>query len=258
MPTSILVTGGTGTLGRQVAARLVAGGHEVRVLSRKSPVPNGSRVGWAVGNLRTGDGIDAAVAGVDVIVHCATAPRGDADAARHLLDAARRAGSPHLVYISIVGVNCIPLGYYTTKLQVERLLIDSGLPVTILRATQFHTLLARMFSAQRVLPVLIVPARTSFQPIAVGEVADRLVDLALADPAGRVPDLGGPQMCPAADLARSYLHTVRRRRTVLPLWIPGRVGRGYRSGGHLTPEHADGHLSFEQYLATGTSAGNAR
>lgn len=115
-----------------------------------------------------------------------------------------------------------------------------------------------MFAAQRPLPVLIVPARTSIQPVDVGEVADRLVELALADPAGRVPNVGGPQVCPAADLARSYLNTVHRRRIALPLWIPGSVGRGYRSAAHLTPEHADGRISFGLYLTTRTSGTNAR
>jgi uncharacterized protein YbjT (DUF2867 family) len=174
------------------------------------------------GDLGRGEGIDAAVAVVDVIVHCASGLRGDVEAARHLLEAARRAGSPQLVYISIVGVDRTPLGYYRAKLAVERLVENSGLPWTILRATQFHDLLMRMFAAQRWLPVLLVPARTSFQPIDAGEVAARLAELATAAPAGRVADLGGPEIRTATGLAHYYLHAYSRHRPVLPVLIPAR------------------------------------
>jgi uncharacterized protein YbjT (DUF2867 family) len=250
MPKSVLVTGATGTLGRAVVPRLAAAGAAVQGLSRRPHASDdGSGVRWAVGDLRRRYGIAAALSGVDVIVHCATAPRGDADAARNLIDAARAAGSPHLVYISIVGIDALPMGYYRAKLDVERLVADSGLPVTILRATQFHDLLVWVFAAQRRLPVLLVPARTSFQPVDAGEVADRLVELALGQPAGRVDDLGGPEVRAVDDLARAYLRFAGRRRRVQPLWIPGRPGRALRSGALLTPEHATGRITFEQSSA---------
>jgi uncharacterized protein YbjT (DUF2867 family) len=94
-----------------------------------------------------------------------------------------------------------------------------------------------------------VPAATSFQPIDADEVADRLAALAIGPPAGRVPDMGGPQIRAAADLLRTYLHVTGRRRPVLPVHLPGAVFAGYRQGGHLAPDHAVGHRTWEQFLA---------
>jgi uncharacterized protein YbjT (DUF2867 family) len=245
-----LVTGGTGTLGRQVAARLRAAGYAVRVLSR-SPAPAQAEPGsWVQGDLVRDAGVDAAVAGCAVIVHCATGARGDVTAAANLVRAARDAGAPHLVYISIVGIDRVPLGYYRSKLAVEGLVTGARLPWTILRATQFHNLLVRLFSAQRRLPVLLSPAGVSFQPIDAGEVAGRLVELVAAGPSGRAEDIGGPEIRTAADLAHSYVRATGRPRRVRAVRIPGRVARGYRAGGHLAPGHEYGRVTFEQFLAT--------
>ena len=248
MSETILVTGGTGVLGREVARRLLAPGREVRVLSRRA-APAGTPYAWRAGDLRTNRGIDAAVAGADVIVHCATTlGRKDVAATRTLLDAAKRAGSPHLVYISIVGVEEIPLPYYRAKLAAEEALVASGLPWTILRATQFHELLCRIVDVQRFLPVLLGPSGFRFQPVAAGEVADRLSELAVGEPAGRAPDFGGPEVRDFPGLARAVLHAKSRRRPLVPVPIPGAIGRGYRYGHHLTP-NACGKITFEQFVA---------
>lgn len=257
---SILVTGGTGTLGSLVSARLRERGRDVRVLSRHSP-------SYAV-DLRDGTGLDAAVDGVDAIVHCASMPRGGDDrAAARLLAAARRARVPHLVYISIVGVDRLPLGYYGMKHKVERMIEaalcpqapggltgeskeegESGPGWTILRTTQFHDLVLRLVEGAARLPVLPLPSEVSVQPIDAGEVADRLAGLATGAPAGRVEDMGGPQIRPVADLARAYLRARGLRRAVVPVRLAGKAYAGYRSGAHLTPEHAVGKVTFEQFL----------
>jgi uncharacterized protein YbjT (DUF2867 family) len=252
MAGTTLVTGATGTLGRQLVPRLVAAGRDVRALSRRAHAAEEARVEWVVGNLRGGTGQERAVTGVDAIVHCATSQRGDLDAARQLLRAAARAGSPHLVYVSIVGIDRVPVGYYRTKLAVERLVADSGLPFTILRATQFHDLILTMFSTQRRLPALLVPARTSVQPVDAGEVADRLTELVAGGPARRVADFGGPEIRDSGDLARRYLRAFGRRRAVLSVPVPGKIGRALRDGGQLAPAHAAGQLTFDQFVATRT------
>ncbi|MFJ3163770.1 SDR family oxidoreductase [Streptomyces kanasensis] len=245
---SIVVTGGTGTLGRHVTERLRADGHEVRVVSRHSAP-------YAV-DLRDGRGLDAAVTGAGTVVHCASSPRGgDERAAQHLLDAARRAGVGHLVYISIVGVDRVPLGYYRTKLAVERLVEASATGWTILRTTQFHDLVVRVLEGCARLPVLPVPAGVADQPVEVTEVAARLAELAVAGPAGRVPDLGGPQVLSFEELARAYLRASGRRRRVVPVPLAGRTYRAFRAGGHLAPERASGTGTFEQYLERRFGAG---
>ncbi|MFF4275478.1 SDR family oxidoreductase [Streptomyces sp. NPDC001536] len=241
--TTILVTGGTGTLGRLVAERLRAGGHEVRVLSRHAQP-------YAVDLREGGAALDAALDGVDTVVHCAsTQTGGDEKAAANLIAAARRAGVGHLVYISIVGVDQVPFGYYRSKLAVEKQVEESGLGWTVLRATQFHDLLVRVLRAMAKSPVIVLPAGVSDQPIEVAEVADRLAELAAGPPAGRVADLGGPEVRSFESLARAYVKATGRRRAVLNVPLAGKAYQGFRAGGHLTPERAVGKGTFEEYLA---------
>ncbi|MCY0945332.1 SDR family oxidoreductase [Streptomyces antarcticus] len=239
---TILVTGGTGNLGSLVVARLRDRGHEVRVLSRRSPEHPV--------DLRDGGGLDAAVAGAEVVVHCASAPRGgDERAAGHLIAAARRAGTVrNLVYVSIVGVDAVPFGYYRTKLKVERLVEESGLGFTILRATQFHDLVAQLVGAAARLPVVPLPKGVRVQPIAVGEVADRLAELAATTPSGRVPDMDGPEVRTLPELGRAYLAATGSRRPVVPLPLAGKAYAGFRRGGNLAPGHAVGRMTFAEYL----------
>ena len=136
MPSLILVTGGTGTLGTHVVHRLNERGYPVRVLSRKAR--SGTKgVEYVVGDLAKGTGVDDAVAGADVIVHCASSTRADAEATQNLVNAAKaQKPPPHLVYISIVGVSGIRFGYFQTKLAAEKIVTDSGLPWTLRRCQE--------------------------------------------------------------------------------------------------------------------------
>jgi uncharacterized protein YbjT (DUF2867 family) len=246
----VLVTGGTGTLGRALVHTLLDAGRPVRVLSRRGRTPGApAGVEWAVADLVSGDGVRDAVDGVAAVVHCASAPRKpdqDLDAAVQLLLAARAAAVPHLVYISIVGVDRVPFGYYKVKNRVEEIVEDGGVPWTILRATQFHEFVATLLDYLSRGPVAVAPAGVSDQPIDVREVAARLADLVDAGPSGRVEDLGGPQVLTTTELMRTYLAETGRRRPVWTVPVPG-LG-GFRTGDHLTPEHADGRLTFADWL----------
>ncbi|MFJ9661183.1 SDR family oxidoreductase [Streptomyces griseoflavus] len=249
--TTILVTGGTGTLGRHVSERLRGAGHEVRVLSRKTRP-------YAVDLREGGKVLEEAVTGVDTVVHCATSPRGgDEQAARNLIAAARRAEVGHLVDISIVGVDRVPYGYYRSKLAVERLIEDSGTGWTVLRATQFHDLVLTVLQGLARLPVVPLPARVKDQPVDVTEVADRLTGLALGAPAGRVDDMGGPEVRTFDSLARAYLRATGRRRAVVKVPLRGAAYRAFRDGGHLAPDHAVGRTTFDEFLTRRFGAGAA-
>ena len=246
MTNPILVTGGTGTVGRVVVERLLEDGREVRVLSRgRRPAGRGTPV---LGDLRTGAGLDAAVADVGAVVHCA-------DPADRLVDAAVRAGVPHLVQISIVGVDRVPLPYYRSKLADERLIAASGLGWTTLRTTQFHDLLAVLLRMLAKPPVLMVPSGWSFQPVDVRDVGARLAELALGEPLGRAPDLGGPAVRGIDDLAQMYLGAVGVRRRLVHVRFPGAVARAYAAGGHLAPDRRAGTITFERFLADQAAAG---
>jgi uncharacterized protein YbjT (DUF2867 family) len=253
----ILITGGTGTLGRLVVPRLQGAGQQVRVLSRSSHESAGG-VDFMVGDLATGAGLERAVDGVETIVHCAGSNKGDEQKARNLVRAASKAGAAHLVYISVVGAERIPVvsgldrnmfGYFAAKRAAEKVIADSGVPWTTLRATQFHDLMLLVANALAKLPVMPIPAGFRFQPIDTGEVAARLVDLSLGSPSGLVPDIAGPRVYGFDELIRVYLRVSGKRRMMLPLKVPGQAARAVRDGGNLAPEQAVGHRTWEDFLA---------
>jgi uncharacterized protein YbjT (DUF2867 family) len=259
MTSPILVTGGTGTLGRLVVPRLRNAGCEVRVLSRRSHEAEDG-IEFVTGDLAKGKGIEAAVEGVGTIMHLAGSAEGDEDKARNLVRAASsQTRAPHLVYISVVGADRIPVasrvdramfGYFASKLAAEQVVADSGLPYTTLRATQFHDLILTVAEQMAKLPVVPLPAGFRVQPVETDEVATRLVELALGEPAGLVPDMGGPRVYGAAELLRGYLRaSKRRRRPIVAVPLAGKAARAFRDGANLAPERAVGRRTWEEFLA---------
>lgn len=256
MPTSILLTGGTGTLGRQLLPLLRAAGQTVRVLSRRAR-DGADGVEYVTGDLATGDGIETAVTGVETVVHCAGSAKGDDVKARELVRAASGAGVSHLVYISVVGADRVPVtsrvdramfGYYAAKLGGERTVAESGIPWTTLRATQFHDLLLRTAVRMAKLPVLPVPSGMRVQPVDSAAVAARMVELALGAPAGLVPDLGGPRVYGMDELIRDYLRAAGKRRPLLPMRMPGRAAAAMRAGANLLTTGATAGRTWEEFL----------
>jgi uncharacterized protein YbjT (DUF2867 family) len=220
-------------------------------------------VEFVTGDLATGEGIQAAVAGVGTVVHLAGSAKGDEDKARNLVRAAAQAGVRHLVYISVVGADRIPIvsgidramfGYFGSKLAAERIVSDSGLPWTTLRATQFHDLLLTVAEQMAKLPVIPVPAGVRFQPVDADEVAARLVELTLGKPAGLVPDMAGPQVYGMADMLGGYLRVRHKRRLMVPVPLPGKAARAVRAGANLSADPAVGHRTWEDFLAERVSS----
>jgi len=262
MTSPILVTGGTGTLGRHLIPRLHEAGCKVRVLSRGGHEGQDG-IEYVTGDLATGEGVEAAVTGAETIVHLAGSAKGDADKARNLVQAASQAGARHIVYISVVGADRIPVvsgvdramfGYFGAKLAAERLVADSGIPWTTLRATQFHDLTLTTAQQMAKMPVIPVPSGVKFQPIDTDEVAARLAELALGTPAGLVPDIGGPRVYPMADLLRSYLQASGKHRVLMPVRLPGKAAAAVRAGANLDPDGAVGHRTWEDFLAERVSS----
>jgi uncharacterized protein YbjT (DUF2867 family) len=242
-----LVTGGTGTLGSRVVDRLRGAGGEVRVFSRSGGD------GRVRGDLATGEGLEEAVEGIETIVHCASSPararQVDVEGTERLLGAADRAGVSHVLFVSIVGVDRNPYyPYYRMKLETERIVERSPPPWTILRATQFHGFVVRLIQALDRVPVMVAPKGILLQPIDVGEVADRTAEYALAEPAGRVPDVGGPEVRDFADLARAYFEATERRRRVVEVPVPGKTARALREGAQTAPDHKYGEICWEEFL----------
>jgi len=252
----LLITGGTGTLGRLVVPGLRDAGRPVRVLSRRGHEP-GDGIEYVIGDLATGEGLDGAVDGVETIVHLGGSAKGDDDKTRNLVRAASRAGAPYLVYISVVGAERVPVvsgvdrnmfGYFAAKRAAENVIADSGLPWTTLRASQFHESMLKMIRQMAKLPVIPVLAGVRFQPVDAELVADRLVELSLGKPSGLVPDVAGPRAYEMAELVRGYLRATHRRRLILPVKAPGGAARAIRAGANLAPERAAGR-TWEDFLA---------
>lgn len=243
---TVLVTGATGNLGRFVVAKLKDSGWEVRATSRHAPE--------FPADLSTGEGLEQAIDGVEVIVHAASSPvrktrATDVEGTRRLLEIARRNGVTNFVYISIVGIDRVrAYPYYRVKLQVEDDIRASGLPWTILRATQFHELLPRyFFRALGILGPLFVGRGWKLQPVEVEEVAQRLVELA-DEPSGMQPDFGGPEVLTWDYMARSWLSAQGSRRPVVSVPVPGSLSRAFRDGLLLCPENREGRVTWDQWL----------
>ena len=253
--TTLLITGGTGVLGRELVPRVAAAGHKVRIMSRRAGKDNAAGdTAWAVADLLTGEGVEAAVAGVDVILHAASSPfkntrEVDVGGTQRLLDAAKAAGVSNFYYISIVGVDKVRYPYYKYKLEAEKAIAASGVPHTILRATQFHplldTFLKTLFKRG---PFLLLPMGVKFQLIDAGEVADHMVQTMKSSASGRLPDIGGPEVLKLSDIAKVWLKATGRRLIRVPMIAPP-GGISDMAKGYLTaPENPAGSITWAQWL----------
>jgi uncharacterized protein YbjT (DUF2867 family) len=234
---NIAIVGGTGTVGAEAARELTERGHAVRVLARHAPE-------YPV-DLKDGSGLTRALAGVDVVVDAAQGGRDVlVEGARRLLAAELVAGVRHHVGVSIVGIDRVGGRYYKAKLDQEAEIARAGVPWTIVRATQFHTLVARTFAAGAkvgVLPSVHVP----LQPVDPREVGRLLADTAEAEPSRGITRFAGPEVVDARELARRWRKATGSR--ALPLRLP--VTRSLRAGGLVDPAAWRGTVTFDRWLA---------
>ncbi|MFB6852972.1 SDR family oxidoreductase [Streptomyces sp. NPDC056341] len=250
MTAPTLVTGGTGTLGGHVVPLLRKAGHPVRVLSRHGR-ESADGVEYVSADLLDEEdpGLRTALTGTEIVLHLAGGPKGDDVATRNLVRAAQQAGVKHLVYISVTGADTVPVAWLKNKLAAERAVAESGIPFTTLRAAQFNDLVLGVVEKMTKLPVLPVPGGLRFEPVDSRDVAARLVELALGEPAGQVPDLAGPKVYGMAELSAGYLRATGRRRPKLPVRIPGKAGRAYRAGENLARAGAArGERTWEAFV----------
>jgi uncharacterized protein YbjT (DUF2867 family) len=254
----ILLTGGTGGLGREVVRAAEEAGHTVRIASRRArPDDAPADREWARMDLETGDGIPEALAGVDAIIHAASDPRRhaivDVEGTRRLTEAARAAGPAHLVYVSIVGIDAIPFPYYRSKLAAEGIVAASGVPHSILRATQFHAFVEAMLAGFARTPLVIpVPAGFRLQSVDTREVADRLIHAAQDGPGGQLRDFGGPEVLGFGEMAAAWKAARGIRKPAVPLPLPGLVAAAFRAG-MATLRHGGDHggIRWSDWLRKG-------
>jgi uncharacterized protein YbjT (DUF2867 family) len=240
------VLGGTGAVGREVVAELARRGHAPIVLSRHAPA-DGAHRRVDVG---AGEGVEAGVEGLDVLIEVINGKRDVlVDGLRRTLAAARAAGVGHVVSLSIVGCDRVDAGYYRTKVAQEAVVRGCGIPWSLMRATQFHGLIAGAFAAAGrvgVLPLLAAP----IQPVAPQEVAAVLADRALAGPTGAVETLAGPRVERLDDLARTWAAATGGRRLPLRIPLAGGLLRAVGAGALTDPAAPRGTVPFSAWLGT--------
>jgi uncharacterized protein YbjT (DUF2867 family) len=196
------------------------------------------------GDIRTGEGITAALDGIDTVIQAVASTRNqkatELEGMRTLVAAQ---GDRHVIYVSIVGVERHPFAYYRTKLEAERLLEQSGRSWTIQRATQFHDLVDRFLA----LPVFAKTAHLRFQPVATDDVSVRLAELVAAGPGGHAADFGGPEILSIDDLNRIRARVTGHRARLIPLPTIGFL-KAFDQGVHLAPDHRSGAQTWEAWL----------
>jgi uncharacterized protein YbjT (DUF2867 family) len=250
----VLVTGGTGNLGRALTRAVTATRHTVRIMSRRDrPQLATNNFEWAQADIALGEGVREAVAGVDAILHAASDPRRaravDVNGTRHLVEAAQASGIAHLIYVSIVGIDDIPYSYYKRKREAEEIIKSSGVPYSVLRATQFHSLVDSLVSvAARVPVVMPLPTDFKFQSVAESEVAERLVRQLIERPGGRLPDLGGAEVLTLGEMAEIWMSVKGARKKLVHLPLPGAIAAGFRAGKNTAPEGVRGVTRWREWL----------
>ncbi|MHA7220979.1 SDR family oxidoreductase [Arthrobacter sp. RHLT1-20] len=259
--TRICVAGGTGQVGREVVRQALAAGHAVAVVSRNTP-PAGApgRAGGAEyfqADVTTGEGLAAALAGAGVVIDCLEGRSGKAlknfaDGGARLLAAAQDAGVARAAMLSIINCDQNSFGFYKSKAAKEHVYERCGLETTVLRSTQFHSLLASIFAAGSKLRIIPVVNGARFQPIAPSDAAAALLAAALDGPSGRrhrVLTIGGPEIAGMEELAREWKQATGSRGRLVRLPLPGAMGKYLRAGLNLIPEERHGTETFARWLA---------
>lgn len=261
----VLVTGGSGHLGRVMVAGLADRGHEVRALSRRPPDGGGAE--WFQGDLATGAGVEAAVAGTDAVVHAATnspaAQRGgfkladfvrsptdvDIDGTRTLLAAAEREEVQQFVHVSIAGLEHMARinPYSRVKLAAEDVVRDSRVPWAIARATGFYWLLERMLAKMTQRRTLWLPADVRMQAVDSDEFAAVVVEVLDDRRRGEQPDFVGPEAATMQELAEQYLAERGLDRRIRRPPMPRRIKRALDAGNTSTTG-IRGQRTWQQWL----------
>lgn len=253
------MAGGTGLAGRDVVAEALRRGYQVRVLSRNIPTPDQQAFRHGAEYVRadvvSGEGLSQASSGVDVVIDTLDGRTGKArkflsTGAANLTAAAAGAGVKRAVLLSIVNVDQGPLAYYRAKAAQERAYSDSATNTVIVRAAQFHNLVAGIACAASKARLFISLRGVSFQPIATTDVARALLDVATTAelPDGGMVTVGGPDVIPMREAAEACREHAGGKGRIVTVPVPGSVGRFFREGRMLMPGNPFGTVTFKEWL----------
>ncbi|WP_426003538.1 SDR family oxidoreductase [Paenarthrobacter sp. NyZ202] len=257
---NLCVAGGTGQVGRDVVRLALDAGHTVSVLSRHAPQAGSEKhhdgATYFAGDVTTGAGLEAAVAGADVVIDCLEGQFGKArkrfaDGGVRLLEAADRAGVRKAVVLSIINCDRSTAAYYASKSAKERVYQESPLETVAVRATQFHSLPVAVFQAGAGVGLIPVFKGARFQPISPLDAAAAVLEAALEPGSSedhRIRTVGGPEVLGMREMAVMWKSVTGARGRVVELPLPGAMGRYLRAGLNLAPGHAWGRETFVSWL----------
>ncbi|WP_426996497.1 SDR family oxidoreductase [Pseudarthrobacter sp. N5] len=264
--TRICVAGGTGQVGQEVVYQAIAQGHAVSVLSRNPP-PSGTPghhggASYFRADVTTGEGLAAALAGAVVVIDCLEGQSGKAlknyaDGGTRLLAAAEKAGVSKAVALSIINCDQSSAGFYRSEADKERAYSKAALETVTVRATQFHSLVGKLFSAASRVRLIPVIKGARFQTIAPGDVSAALLEAATEGPSSeqhRLRTIGGPEVMEMRELAEIWKRATGSKGLVIEFPLPGAMGTYLREGRNLIPEQRYGTETFEGWLAKRTDS----
>ena len=245
----VLVTGATGQLGLALLKQLKNTDYQVKITSRRKP--ENVYFEWVYSDLMTGKGLEEAIKDVDLIIHAATSPVKDSDIIdvsgfNKFLEMAQHI--KHFIYPSIVGIEDIPMKYYRNKYQAEELLTNSSVPHTIVRATQFHSFVEKLFLSKPLFKRYLVPGNIKIQSVDVDEFADHLVQMINVGPQGKADDFGGPEILTLREMAELKIRVNNETNEVVNLSFPGKLFKSFLEGNNTNEHQKVGKITFEEYL----------
>lgn len=258
----VLITGGTGALAREIITAAHSPDITLRSTSRRPFAASVAQTEWIGADLASGDGLPNALRNVDVVIHTASdvkrSQQVDVEGTRRLLTAAQAAGVGHVIFVSIVGIDAIPLQYYRRKRVAEREIETGPVPYSILRATQFHSLIDIGITTAARFPLMIpLPADFKIQSVSTRDVAVRLWQAVTAGPQQRLPDFVGPDIMTLGDAAREWKAARSIVKPVMPLFIPGKIAAAFRAGMNTVATGPRGTSTWREWLAARYSATHA-
>ncbi|MRX74342.1 NAD(P)H-binding protein [Bacillus lacus] len=248
----VLITGSTGKLGSTLLNQLKGSEYDIKITSRRKPEGIGN-LEWVYSDLSSGEGLEAAVKDVDVIIHAATSPvknskRVEVSGFKEFLGKMKHI--KHLIYPSIVGIDEIPFTYYKQKHEAEELLRNCSIPHTIVRATQFHHFVDNLFLSKPLLKRYIVPENLQFQSVDVSDFASHLIGLMEKEPQERAEDFGGPDIMTLTEMAKLKIEINHETNKVLSISLPGKLHKSISEGKNTNFNRKMGKITFREYLSS--------
>ncbi|CAF2643448.1 unnamed protein product [Rotaria sp. Silwood2] len=261
----ILVTGGNGVLGQAVSKLFLSNNTNFLIASRNQKAKTYDNnnaashlnLKWNYMDLSKKEGLNKSVNNdIDTILHLASihiqkidGQPGDIILTKNLLDSIQEKNIKHFVYISIVGIDKIPFSYYKAKLECEHLIKASGIPYTILRATQFHDFVDFVASKLLKFPITIVPKSFKVQPIQVEAVAMELDKIIKESPLNSTYNIGGKKIYNMKEIMDSLLKIRHENKLILNMPAISNVIKGFIKGYNTCGNISLNSNTWEEYLS---------